>query len=199
MFKQIISIVEFTILYKILSEIQDILKFEIQNYENNSDFEKTIEDNKIDTKHLTIITRSINQKLIKNTKLDIRKILVFDDFPLEIEKLIEKINIQLIKQKYNFQSNFNINNYTLDLNSRIITREQDELKLTEREIDILLFLNENKKPQNVNALQSKVWGHSTELETHTVETHIYRLRKKIKEKFIDDNFIKSHKDGYSIK
>ena len=199
MFKQIISIVEFTILYKILSEIQDILKFEIQNYESNSDFEKTIEDNKIDTKHLTIITRSINQKLIKNTKLDIRKILVFDDFPLEIEKLIEKINIQLIKQKYNFQSNFNINNYTLDLNSRIITREQDELKLTEREIDILLFLNENKKPQNVNALQSKVWGYSSELETHTVETHIYRLRKKIKEKFIDDNFIKSHKDGYSIK
>ena len=199
MFKQIISIVEFTILYKILSEIQDILKFEIQNYENNSDFEKTIEDNKIDTKHLTIITRSINQKLIKNTKLDIRKILVFDDFPLEIEKLIEKINIQLIKQKYNFQSNFNINNYTLDLNSRIITREQNELKLTEREIDILLFLNENKKPQNVNALQSKVWGYSSELETHTVETHIYRLRKKIKEKFIDDNFIKSHKDGYSIK
>ena len=199
MFKQIISIVEFTILYKILSEIQDILKFEIQNYENNSDFEKSIEDNKIDTKHLTIITRSINQKLIKNTKLDIRKILVFDDFPLEIEKLIEKINIQLIKQKYNFQSNFNINNYTLDLNSRIITREQDELKLTEREIDILLFLNENKKPQNVNALQSKVWGYSSELETHTVETHIYRLRKKIKEKFIDDNFIKSHKDGYSIK
>ena len=199
MFKQIISIVEFTILYKILSEIQDILKFEIQNYENNSDFEKSIEDNKIDTKHLTIITRSINQQLIKNTKLDIRKILVFDDFPLEIEKLIEKINIQLIKQKYNFQSNFNINNYTLDLNSRIITREQDELKLTEREIDILLFLNENKKPQNVNALQSKVWGYSSELETHTVETHIYRLRKKIKEKFIDDNFIKSHKDGYSIK
>ena len=199
MFKQIISIVEFTILYKILSEIQDILKFEIQNYENNSDFEKSIEENKIDTKHLTIITRSINQKLIKNTKLDIRKILVFDDFPLEIEKLIEKINIQLIKQKYNFQSNFNINNYTLDLNSRIITREQDELKLTEREIDILLFLNENKKPQNVNALQSKVWGYSSELETHTVETHIYRLRKKIKEKFIDDNFIKSHKDGYSIK
>jgi hypothetical protein len=199
MFKQIISIVEFTILYKILSEIQDILKFEIQNYENNSDFEKTIEDNKIDTKHLTIITRSINQQLIKNTKLDIRKILVFDDFPLEIEKLIEKINIQLIKQKYNFQSNFNINNYTLDLNSRIIKREQDELKLKEREIDILLFLNENKKPQNVNALQSKVWGYSSELETHTVETHIYRLRKKIKEKFIDDNFIKSHKDGYSIK
>mgnify|MGYP006219829411 CR=1 FL=1 len=199
MFKQIITIVEFITLYKILSEIQDILKFEIQNYENNSDFVKSIEENKIDTKHLTIITRSINQKLIKNTKLDIRKILVFDDFPLEIEKLIEKINIQLITQKDNFQSNFNINNYTLDLNSRIITREQDELKLTEREIDILLFLNENKKPQNVNALQSKVWGYSSELETHTVETHIYRLRKKIKEKFIDDNFIKSHKDGYSIK
>ncbi len=199
MFKQTISIVEFTTLYKILSEIQNILKFEIQNYENNSDFVKSIEDNKIDTKHLTIITRSINQKLIKNTKLDIRKILIFDDFPLEITKLIEKINIQLIKQKYNFQSNFNINNYTLDLNSRIITREQDELKLTEREIDILLFLNENKKPQNVNVLQSKVWGYSSELETHTVETHIYRLRKKIKEKFFDNNFIKSHKDGYSIK
>ena len=72
------------------------------------------------------------------------------------------------------------------------------MKLTEREIDIILFLNQNKTPQSVDTLQNKVWGHLFDLETHTVETHIYRLRKKIKEKFNDINFIISHDDGYVI-
>ena len=121
------------------------------------------------------------------------------DLPIEINKLVEKINVLLIKQRYKFQSKINIKNYILDLNSRNITINDNSLKLTEREIDIILFLYDHKKPQKVDILQNKVWGYSSELETHTVETHIYRLRKKIKDTFKDDNFILSHDDGYLIK
>ena len=108
------------------------------------------------------------------------------------------LNIQLIKQKYIDQSKIEINKYNLDLNSREIMKNEKKLKLTEREIDIILYLNENKKPQNIEALQKKVWGHVSDLETHTVETHIYRLRKKIKDIFGDDSFIISLDTGYKI-
>ena len=86
----------------------------------------------------------------------------------------------------------------LDVNSRTISYDGKELKLTEREIEIILFLNNKKKPQKINILQSEVWGYSENLETHTVETHVYRLRKKINEKFNDENFLVSSKDGYKI-
>ena len=70
--------------------------------------------------------------------------------------------------------------------------------LTEREVDLILFLNNAKKPTSIDVLQKEVWGHSISLETHTVETHIYRLRKKIKDKFNDENFIISTDRGYKI-
>ena len=72
------------------------------------------------------------------------------------------------------------------------------MKLTEREIEIILFLQNSKTPQKIENLQRKVWGHNSNLETHTVETHIYRLRKKIIDKFKDSNFINSTKNGYTI-
>ena len=108
------------------------------------------------------------------------------------------LNIKLIKQKYIDQSKIEIKKYNLDLNSREIMKNEKKLKLTEREIDIILYLNENKNPQNIEILQKKVWGHVSDLETHTVETHIYRLRKKIKDIFGDDNFIISLDSGYKI-
>ncbi|MDC0216253.1 helix-turn-helix domain-containing protein, partial [Candidatus Pelagibacter sp.] len=73
------------------------------------------------------------------------------------------------------------------------------VKLTEKEIDIILFLNENKVAKKISTLQNKVWGYNVELETHTVETHIYRLRKKINYNFKDDNFIISTDEGYLLK
>ena len=73
------------------------------------------------------------------------------------------------------------------------------LKLTEKEISSIIFLYKAKKPVKVNELQLKVWGYQSDLETHTVETHIYRLRKKILNKFKDNNFIVSTADGYQIK
>ena len=113
--------------------------------------------------------------------------------------LKQKINVLLLKKKFNSQSFIKISNYTLDLNSRIISNESNNLKLTEKEINVIVFLSKNKKPQKVNVLQNEVWGYSSELETHTVETHIYRLRKKISDKFKDDNFIVSKNNGYIIK
>ena len=92
-----------------------------------------------------------------------------------------------------------LKNYSLNLNSRIITKNSKNLKLTEREMDIILFLNNSEKPQKINVLQNQVWRYSAELETHTVETHIYRLRKKMNDNFKDDNFIISSDVGYFIK
>ena len=94
--------------------------------------------------------------------------------------LIEKINVNLLKNKFLNQSEININKFQLDLNSRIISYNNKNLKLTEREIDIILYLNKSKNSQKIENLQKKVWKHGKDLETHTVETHIYRLRKKLK-------------------
>ena len=74
----------------------------------------------------------------------------------------------------------------------------NSLNLTEREANTIAFLKKSKKPVKVNVLQTQVWGHNSKLDTHTVETHIYRLRKKINNAFNDNNFIKSSKLGYLI-
>ena len=118
--------------------------------------------------------------------------------PIKISNLIDQLNARLIQQNYSAQSNININKYILDTNSRILRKSGNELKLTEREIDTILYLKKQNKPVKVNILQKKVWKYGEDLETHTVETHIYRLRKKIKDKFDDDSFIESKKDGYII-
>jgi DNA-binding response OmpR family regulator len=135
---------------------------------------------------------------VQEELIDKRQILELSKLPITLPKLIENINVNLIKQKYNFQSNIIIKNYTLNINSRTFFNEKKELRLTQREIDIILFLNQTNKSKNIITLQNEVWKHESKLDTHTVETHIYRLRKKIKEVFDDDNFIKSRNDGYSI-
>ena len=101
-------------------------------------------------------------------------------------------------QQYDFQSNISVKDYMLNLNSRTISTKNNKLKLTEREIQIILYLKEQEQPKNINVLQKEVWGYVEDLETHTVETHIYRLRKKLKKTFDDQNFIKSDKNGYLI-
>ncbi len=140
---------------------------------------------------------------INNNSSTGEKNLIFDDkeisFPIKIDNLVEKINIQLLKNKYRDQSNIKISNYLLNLNSRILSHNELKLKLTEKEINIILFLNLDGKAKSIQQLQEKVWGYSSNLETHTVETHIYRLRKKIFEKFKDDTFILSGENGYKVK
>ena len=108
------------------------------------------------------------------------------------------ININFLKTIYNQQSDINLGNYKINLNSRKIIRNGNSLSLTERETDMIIFLSKATKPVKISKLQTEVWGHNSKLETHTVETHIYRLRKKISNIFCDENFIKSSKAGYSI-
>ena len=198
MFNQFVSIVEFPLLYNILKEIEDLFNFNINNYNNSSDFIKEVDKNNTECLNSIIILEKKNNLLSSHIQINESAIVIIDSLPLKIEKFIDIINTQLIKQKYNFQSKLNIKNYILNLNSRIISSLNKELKLTEKEVDIIMFLNESKIPQSINVLQNKVWGHSFKLETHTVETHIYRLRKKIKDQFNDDNFITSHDAGYLI-
>ena len=103
-----------------------------------------------------------------------------------------------LKKKYNQQSEINLGNYKLNLNSRKIFSQDKSLNLTEREANIVLFLLNSEKPVKITKLQTEVWGHNSKLETHTVETHIYRLRKKISEKFMDEEFILNNKEGYYL-
>ena len=196
MAKQTIHIIDFEILYNILDEIKDYLKFEILHHKNEEIF---LNSNDLNLNDSLILIKSNNKNFLNNQKINKKKIFSISSYPITIDKLVEILNINLIKQKYNYQSNIDIKNYQLDLNSRTITKDRQNLKLTQKEIDIILFLNDYKKPQKVNTLQNKVWGYSLELETHTVETHIYRLRKKINDKFNDNNFILSNDDGYFIK
>ena len=194
MTKQNIFIINFNLLYEILDEIKEKFSFKIIKYENEVDFIKDLNSNLLNS---LIITKS-NQKLLLNQNVNKKNFLNFDNFPLTINKLSELINIQLIKLKFNQQSKINIKGYELNLNSKFILRNSLSLKLTEKEIEIILYLNEAKKKCDVLDLQKNIWDYSPNMETHTVETHIYRLRKKISDKFDDENFILSHKKGYFI-
>ena len=84
------------------------------------------------------------------------------------------------------------------MNSREISFQNKKIKLTEKEIEIILFLNSSDKERTVEELKKKVWNYKAELDTHTVETHVYRLRKKIKENFGINKLIISTKKGYKI-
>ncbi len=195
--KQVVNFVQLTELYNILSEIKNFLSFDIKNYSNKDEFFQDLNKNN-SLNQSTIVTNSIEHFKSNTKNIDMRNILVFENFPIQLSKIIDQINIQLIKQRYDFQSKISIKNYNLNLNSRIISKNKKDLKLTEREIDIILFLKKQNKPKTIEVLQNEIWHYSSDLETHTVETHIYRLRKKIKEQFNDKNFIVSYKDGYAI-
>ena len=189
MSKSQVSILNLKALYNILFEIKENFKFEILNFESETDLIKSNKSNN----SIVIVKNKFS-----NDSIDSKNIIILDNMPIKIIDLIDKINTYLLKQKYSLQSNLNIKKYKLDLNSRMISNKEKDLKLTEREIEIILFLNNQDKPQKIETLQKEVWGYSANLETHTVETHIYRLRKKINEKFNDENFLVSLKDGYKI-
>jgi len=191
---QNVFIINFNSLYEILDEIKENLSFKVINFDNEKDFKK---NNDLDTLNCLIITETNSQiLLIKN--IDYKNFFDLNDLPLPLKKLIELINIKLIKLKFNNQSKIIIKGYELNLNSKFFFKGNLKLKLTEKEIEIILYLNNTKIKHNVVDLQKNIWGYSSNLETHTVETHIYRLRKKISDLFNDESFILSHKNGYFI-
>ena len=189
--KSSLNILNFKILYNIFFETKNFHNLELYEYQYEKDLVEGLKQqkNSIIISKVPIINQSINKK----------QIIIIEDYPLNFFSLIDKINSTLLMQQYDFQSNYEIKDYKMDLNSRIINKKDQELKLTQREIEVILFLQKNKKPIDVNTLQKQVWGYSKDLETHTVETHIYRLRKKIKKTFDDENFIESLKEGYLIR
>ena len=194
MISQNVFIVNYHSLYEILDEIKENLSFKITKFENEDDFRK---NKNFDEKNILIISNSKN-KLILNQNISEKNLLIFDFLPLAINKIIELINLKLIKLKFNNQSKINIKNYELNLNSKFFSKEGLSIKLTEKEIEIILYLYQNKTKHNVMDLQKNIWHYSSNMETHTVETHVYRLRKKISDRFKDENFILSEKNGYFI-
>ena len=183
---QNLIIYEFEELYKILIEIKKDININFEKVSKNQLSELSFESNSL------IFTKKNIPEI--NTKNQI----IFDNFPLPIFKLIEKINIEFLKKNFNNQSEISIGMYKFNLNSREMTYDNLKLKLTEKEINSIVYLSKAVNSVKVQELQSNVWGYQPELETHTVETHIYRLRKKISKIFNDKDFIKSNKDGYEI-
>tara|TARA_B110000503_G_scaffold105774_1_gene157845 strand:+ start:510 stop:1097 length:588 start_codon:yes stop_codon:yes gene_type:complete len=194
MIKQNVFIINFNSLYEILDEIKEDLSFKIIKFANEDDF---IKNPDLDIANSLIISKT-NQKILVKKNVTEKNLLSFNDFPSPLDKFLELINIQLIKLKFNHQSKININDYELNLNSKFFSKDGLFLKLTEKEMEIILYLNQNKTKHDVIDLQKNIWGYSPDMETHTVETHIYRLRRKISNKFNDENFILSHKRGYFI-
>ncbi len=194
MIKQNIFIVNFNLLYEILEEIKENLSFTITKFERSEDLIKV---DLLDIKNSLIISKP-NQKLLLSKNLEEKNLFLMQNFPISLNKLIELINIQLIKIKFKHKSKIIIKDYELNLNSKLISRDNINLKLTEKEIEIILYLIKNKMKHSVLDLQKNIWRYSSSMETHTVETHIYRLRKKISDKFNDDELILSHKNGYFI-
>ena len=184
---QNLIIYKFNSLYHILEELDLNLNFKINSV---NDEDSLI--NKIKT---------LNNYLILTNKknLDLHNLFILDNKSINIFKLIEKINIEFLKIQFNSQSQIKINTYTIDLNSREMAVNNTQLKLTEKEINTITYLSKLNRPVSIDELQENVWGYQSDIETHTVETHIYRLRKKILNKFNDSGFIISEKNGYQIK
>ena len=170
-------------LFDILNEIKENLNFNIIKIEKN-EFDK-VKLNKFE-----------NFVIVSNSKNNLSNCHIIKT-PLKINKIIEQINVFFLSTQFSSQSNISVGNYILDLNSREIIKNQNKLSLTEREIELILYIKANS-PVSLKNLQQKVWKHVSELESHTVETHIYRLRKKFSEIFDDKNFIKFEKTGYYL-
>jgi len=214
MHKHKIHIIELNPLYLSLKELKNNLNFELVNFDFFSKFfNKYNNDHRFFNDSLIISNLSNLSKFSKIKKLNFKEIIYlvskknkkknynvknFIEAPISVNYLIEKINIYIIKKKYAEQSKIKLLKYELDINSRKIFNNKDNLKLTEKEIDIIIFLKNSKNPQSIINLQKIVWGYSSILETHTVETHIHRLRKKIKEVFRDEDFILTKENGYFI-
>ena len=181
---QILIIHNFPILFTILNENKSILNFEIENVYNDKINEYS------EKKNLLIISGEKNLIAEKQIKIS--------QYPINFLKLVEIININFLKNKFNQQNKIQVGKYFINLNSRTMSYKNKVLSLTEKEIKIINYLNIEKKEITINKLQSEVWGYKSKLETHTVETHVYRLRKKIENKFNDNSFILSTKNGYKI-
>ena len=174
-------------LFNILEEIEENFEFKLEFCDKERELENLENNNLSD--YLVITKKKLST---------LKKQIIIDKIPININDLIQTFNINFLKSKFTEQSKIDLGRYNLDLNSRILNQNEKELELTEKESSILIFLKQSKDPVKIDQLQEKVWGYNSELETHTVETHVYRLRKKINDKFCDNEFIISDKNGYFL-
>ena len=184
-----------------LNELKPFLKFNSVKEKNSSDFDVILfhEEALKDKENKKIINNNNSLKIyVSNNKSLANK---YDAF-LKIPSTLKEINIAVenaaAKKVFNKNSSIEIKKYSLNKNEKKLSKNENEIILTEKEVQLLeLFLN-NKKPISKDKILSSVWNYSSDVDTHTVETHIYRLRKKIYDKFSDDNFIVNTKEGYSL-
>ena len=176
-------------LYDILYEIREKINYNLIKISKIEELNNILEVE--DNNYLLISDKKIKNLLKINH-------LIITNKPFKITSLLEKINISLLKNNYSGQSNLKINNYSLNINSRELIKNETSLKLTQKEVEVIVYLKNSDNSMPISSLQKEVWGHNSSLETHTVETHIYRLRRKISQKFDDNQFIKSVNDGYKI-
>ncbi len=149
---------------------------------------KLIEVKKYFTENIpTIFFLKDKSYLLKN-KLSLLNFHQNLSLPVDILSFREILNILITKYSFFKKSKITINNYEIDSNQRIITREGTKVKLTEKELELILFLN-NHSGLEKSLLLKKIWNHNSELETHAFETHLHRLRKKIEKFFKDKKFI----------
>ena len=184
---QNLIIYKFNVLYHILEELGLDLNIKVTFADTENSLNECV--------------KNLNNYLIISNKknLDINNQLVLDNTPINIFKLVEKINIEFLKIQFSSQSEVKVKNYIIDLNSREMKIKNIKLRLTEKEINTIIYLSKSNKPVSIDELQENVWSYQSDIETHTVETHIYRLRKKILNTFNDKDFIISKKNGYQIK
>ena len=183
---QNIIVYRFNFLYQILKELEEDIHFKIIEIS--------------DEKALSNEIKNLNNYLIITKKqiLKFNNQFILSQLPIKIFKMIEKLNIEFLKHQFIEQSQVIINDYTIDINAREMSSKKVKLKLTEKEVNTIIYLSRVNRPISITELQTNVWDYHSDIETHTVETHIYRLRKKISKNFLDDNFIISKSNGYQI-
>ena len=158
--------------------------------------------------HLEAYKSSSQKDLINNSKIIKicagKKKDLFENFDgiLELPTTLKEINsvvdVTIAKSKFNTNSSIIVKSYLLNKNEKKLSKSDDHITLTEKEIQLIELFIKNKGPISKDNILSSVWNYSSDADTHTVETHIYRLRKKIIDKFMDDKFILNSKDGYYL-
>ena len=210
--KLTISIFGNQIFSEIMSEIKLFSKFKLKFYDNLDLFMKdAVNHEQLVIFFITEADKKYYKKIENNsfpllviTKSLIPRNILSNDFieqliiPFSILNLEKKIVSLIARYKFRKSSLINLRGYTIDKNERKIKKNNLVLQLTEKEINFLILFSQNDQPLSRNFILKNVWNYSSKSETHTVETHIHRLRKKFLEKFEDNNFIKNNDKGYYI-
>jgi len=191
-----------------LDELKDHLNFKLTTIDTNIE-SKSFDSYDILLCHQDFFKSNLSIEILK--KSNKIKILAYNSDKVKFDLFVDKIFLptkfeeinriiegSIIKKNFSKNSSIKIKNYILDKNEKKLLRDKNYVLLTEKEIQLLeLFLSYNK-PISKNKILDEVWKYSQDADTHTVETHIYRLRKKIKSKFLDEDFILNNKSGYLL-